>query len=558
MTVETHVFLWLFCFISCGLGSPEGDPSREVLLVIACPPYPRHAQAECFSLLENIQVQHLQMEQAGTVPGDYVLNVHVMHELFNYWTVLDALPHLGGQTRLIKAHTEWIIWCQYNTHVASLRGLLEQLRRQNPAELAYYGHALYDTEATIVHHFAHYKNPQWFPYPMLRAGIIFTGVLLRRLVELTVPNARNSSRPSEFSIDASHELARFIFDNLSQDPRHGAAMSGKIILKNAAYICPTAGARKSSEIVTRVAPPPPCAMHAASEEPSGWLPSTLGHRKERCFHTTGSHIYFAIKTCAKFHKERIPIVERTWAGDARNRRYYSDVADVSIPTISTGIPNVQTGHCAKTMAILQLSLKDIGQQMDIRWLMLVDDDTLLRWVSRINPLSVPRLSELLSYHDHRELMYLGQRYGYRLHAPDGFNYHTGGAGILLSLPLVRLVVERCSCPSDNAPDDMILGYCLQALGVAAVPVAGMHQARPQDYARELLQLQPPVSFHKFWNMEPEQTYRQWLRGGSSGGNISVPLGEAKPRLHPDDAAQLHLPGGGEVYPLDSHDKHLDL
>lgn len=43
-------------------------------------------------------------------------------------------------------------------------------------------------------------------------------------------------------------------------------------------------------------------------------------------HTTGSHIYFAIKTCAKFHKERIPIIERTWAADARNRRYYSDVA----------------------------------------------------------------------------------------------------------------------------------------------------------------------------------------------------------------------------------------
>lgn len=171
---------------------------------------------------------------------------------------------------------------------------------------------------------------------------------------------------------------------------------------------------------------------------------------------------------------------------------------------------------------------------------------------------MPRLSELLSYHDHRELMYLGQRYGYRLHAPDGFNYHTGGAGILLSLPLVRLVVERCSCPSDNAPDDMILGYCLQALGVAAVPVAGMHQARPQDYACELLQLQPPVSFHKFWNMEPEQTYRQWLHGGSSGGNRSAPLGVAKPRLHPNDAAQLLLPGGGEVYPLHSHDKHLDL
>lgn len=46
-------------------------------------------------------------------------------------------------------------------------------------------------------------------------------------------------------------------------------------------------------------------------------------------HTSGAHIYFAIKTCAKFHKERIPIIERTWASDAgarQQRKYYSDVA----------------------------------------------------------------------------------------------------------------------------------------------------------------------------------------------------------------------------------------
>lgn len=47
-------------------------------------------------------------------------------------------------------------------------------------QMAYYGHALYDAEATIVHHFAHYKNPTWFPYPMLSAGVVFTGALLRR------------------------------------------------------------------------------------------------------------------------------------------------------------------------------------------------------------------------------------------------------------------------------------------------------------------------------------------------------------------------------------------
>ncbi|KAH8298032.1 hypothetical protein KR018_004790 [Drosophila ironensis] len=575
MPVGSYVLLWLLCLV--GGGAEGGSRRPEVLLVIACPPQPRQAQAECFTLLDSVREQNRQMEQAGSVPGEYVLKVHVMHELFNYWTVLDALPHLGGQTRLLSARTEWIIWCQYNTQVASLRGLLEELRHQNPAELAFYGHALYDTEATIVHHFAHYTDPQWFPYPMLRAGVIFTGVLLQRLVELVAPNTRhnNSQRASEFSIDASHELARFIFDNLSREPQPGAALSGKVILKSATYICPSAGSGKSREVATGATNP--CAMHAAPEEPSGWMPSTLGPRKERC-PTTGSHIYFAIKTCAKFHKERIPIVERTWAADARHRRYYSDVADVSIPTISTGIANVQTGHCAKTMAILQLSLKDIGEQTDIRWLMLVDDDTLAHsikiFVLMIHPFhpahsilscgySVPRLSELLGRHDHTELKYLGQRYGYRLHSPDGFNYHTGGAGILLSLPLVRLVLEHCSCPSPSAPDDMILGYCMQALGVAAVPVAGMHQARPQDYARELLQLQPALSFHKFWNTEPERVYRQWLCA-SSGGNRSVPgqLGAYKKPIGvgPGEPARLYLTDGESgVYPgLESSGKHLDL
>ncbi|XP_017130877.1 beta-1,3-glucosyltransferase isoform X1 [Drosophila elegans] len=547
MTSGKCAVLGLLFFVGLCWGRVE---PREVLLVIACPHLPRQARDECFALSDNVREQHRQLDLAEIFPGDYTLRVYVMHELFNYWTLLDALPHLQGQTRLLGARTEWIIWCQHNTRVSSLRGLLEQLRRQDPMELSFHGHALYDSEATIIHHFSNYKDPQWFPYPMLSAGVVFTGVLLRRLAEVVASNTQNITLRSDFSIDASHELARFIYDNISPDPHAGTPMSARIVLKSASYICPTFESMRAPEIPNRG---PRCMLHAKPEEPSAGPPSTLGHLKERCVYTTGSHIYFAIKTCAKFHKERITIIERTWAADAQNRRYYSDVADGGIPTISTGIPNVQTGHCAKTMAILQLSLKDIGEQMDIRWLMLVDDDTLL---------SVPRVSALLSCHNHSDLVYLGQRYGYRLRAPDGFNYHTGGAGILLSLPLVRLIVERCSCPSAGAPDDMILGYCLQALGVAAVPAAGMHQARPQDYAEELLQLQPPVSFHKFWNSDPEYTYRRYLGGSLANG--SAPMAAYKDQA---TAAPLHLlglqpcPDGVGLLQeagLESSGKHLDL
>ncbi|XP_034472167.1 beta-1,3-glucosyltransferase [Drosophila innubila] len=502
---------------------------REILLLISCPQQNAHS---CQSLRENLRQQRQQISELEAIPADYdyVIKVHIMHELFNYWTILDAMPQLRSQTRLLNANTDWIIWCQHNTHVSSLRGLLDQLNRRNAQELAYYGHALYDAEATIVHHFAHYKNPTWFPYPMLSAGVIFTGALLRSLAELVAVNALNATRHSEFAIDAAHELARFIFDNLAPSVPN----DGKIILKSAAYICP------SPESVSK---PVSCVLHAKPETATG--------NAVHCVHTTGAHIYFAIKTCAKFHKERIPIIERTWAADAKRRKYYSDVADADIPTISTGLPNVPTGHCAKTLAILQLSLKDITQLTDIRWLMLVDDDTLL---------SVPRLSALLSCYNHTEHIYLGERYGYRLYAPDGFNYHTGGAGIVLSVPLVRLIVEQCSCPAANAPDDMILGYCLQALGVPALHASGLHQARPQDYAPELLHLNAPISFHKYWQTTPEHTYKRWLAGAL--GNTSVRHVAGKDR--DERATPMQLTGHGLLQlvnmatGLDGTTKHLDL
>lgn len=555
---------------------------REILLLISCPHHSRHI---CQSQHEILRQQISELE-AIPMDYDYVIKVHIMHELFNYWTLLDALPHLRSQTRLLNANTDWIIWCQHNTHVSSLQGLLEHLNRRDAQELAYYGHALYDAEATIVHHFAHYKNPTWFPYPMLSAGVIFTGALLRSLAELVAVNAFNATRHSEFAIDASHELARFIFDNLAPSvpnddddgKRNSSSNSNninkgddkdllqrRIILKSAAYICPSASLSPAWSLASSETPPGaritttkgvsnvpqterdseskpvPCMLHAKPETATG--------NSVHCVHTTGAHIYFAIKTCAKFHKERIPIIERTWAVDARNRKYYSDVADADIPTISIGLPNVPTGHCAKTLAILQLSLKDIRQLTDIRWLMLVDDDTLL---------SVPRLSSLLSWYNQTEHIYLGERYGYRLYAPDGFNYHTGGAGIVLSVPLVQLIVEHCSCPTPSAPDDMILGYCLQALGVPALHASGLHQARPQDYATDLLHLNAPISFHKFLQSTPEHTYKRWLGGVLANASVRHVDGKDQQTTHMQltghDLLQLTNLATG----LDGTTKHLDL
>lgn len=180
----------------------------------------------------------------------------------------------------------------------------------------------------------------------------------------------------------------------------------------------------------------------------------------------------------------------------------------------------------------------------------------------INPHSVPRLSALLSCHNHSEHIYLGERYGYRLYAPDGFNYHTGGAGIVLSVPLLRLVVQRCSCPAANAPDDMILGYCLQALGVPALHAPGLHQARPQDYALELLHLNAPISFHKYLHTSPEHTYRRWLGGAPSNGSAVAKRQQdaaaADPSQLQGQLPLLQLANMATALEAGGAAKHLDL
>lgn len=105
----------------------------EILIVISCP---YHTVTSCRSLHDNLRQQQISLD---SIPKDYdyAIKVHIMHELFNYWTLLDSLPHLRGKTRLLNAQTEWIIWCQHNTHVSSLHALLDQLRRRDAQEVCY-------------------------------------------------------------------------------------------------------------------------------------------------------------------------------------------------------------------------------------------------------------------------------------------------------------------------------------------------------------------------------------------------------------------------------------
>ena len=108
---------------------------------------------------------------------------------------------------------------------------------------------------------------------------------------------------------------------------------------------------------------------------------------------------------------------------------------------------------------------------------------------------------------------MGQRYGYRIASGRfGYDYPTGGGGMVFSAPLVKKVVDsgHCECSSDDAPDDMHLGACLTHLGVSLTHNPKLHQARPEDYHPKMLQVQGPVSFHKFWNTDPRGIYKKWF------------------------------------------------
>ncbi|RLU21725.1 hypothetical protein DMN91_006101 [Ooceraea biroi] len=178
--------------------------------------------------------------------------------------------------------------------------------------------------------------------------------------------------------------------------------------------------------------------------------------------------YFAVKTCAKYHADRIPIIKNSWAKHAINLGYFSDVADRNLREAYV-VPNTTEGHCAKTYGILQEADKILTKN-GFNWLVISDDDTIF---------SVARLLRLLTCYNPKHLVAIGERYGFRMWDNQfGYQYLTGGAGMVLSAPLVHEMVmsDACNCPSATTPDDMYLfGVCLSRLGVEPVHSPMFHQ-----------------------------------------------------------------------------------
>ncbi|KAK6485874.1 beta-1,3-glucosyltransferase-like [Huso huso] len=388
-----------------------------------------------------------------------VLLIHKLSENEAGWSILPIMPRFSAT---YGRNSSWIFFLEEETTL-KIPKLLETLSRFDKEQEWFLGKPLHDDESTIIHHYAFADNPTVFKYPDFAAGWALSMPLINRLAK----KVKDEPLKSDFTIDLKHEIALYIWEN-----------------GNGPSLTPV------QELCTKEEGSP--AAKDCATTLKTYLPF-CGDPVDK------KDIFIAVKTCRKFHKERIPVVKKTWQKHAALIEYYSDHADATIPTINLGVPNTERGHCGKTFAILERFLSEAIPKTN--WLVIVDDDTLI---------SVPRLQKLLSCYDANEPVFLGERYGYGL-GIGGYSYITGGGGMVFSREaVVRLLESNCRCYSNDAPDDMVLGMCFNGLGIPVTHSALFHQARPDDYSRDYLAHQIPVSFHKHWNIDPVTVFNKWL------------------------------------------------
>ena len=84
-------------------------------------------------------------------------------------------------------------------------------------------------------------------------------------------------------------------------------------------------------------------------------------------------------------------------------------------------------------------LKRVAVNEEFSWLVVVDDDTLLRYIWLILhfisklyfTFSIPRLVDFLGCHDDKSYSIFGEMYGYKAYHTNGYLYPTGGAGLVI-------------------------------------------------------------------------------------------------------------------------------
>ena len=383
------------------------------------------------------------------------------------WTIFPLLLELSSKLK-IASRAKWFVFLDVNSEVNAneLANVLEKHDNDH-----FIGFALQDSSHTIIHHF---QDPKSLEYPNFSSGFILSSEVVRDVGLSMAQHGRHLDwLPSDFSIDPQYELAKAL---KSRDKRHVLTHEPKLCLSN-----------NHGDFTCAIRP-----KHTdcgSSEESIGKL---------------NDKTLFAVKTCQKYHSERLPVIKQTWARAASNIMYFSEVTDPAWETIQLdNVQNTERGHCQKTMAIIEYFHKHASSK-GWEWLVIADDDTIL---------SVFRLLDHLHCYDADSPIHLGQRYGYRIaYGSHGYDYITGGGGMIFSKKIVEKIVTKksCKCKQADTPDDMHLGACVTNLGLSVVHSSKFHQARPEDYSLDYLK-EDPISFHKFWNTDPYKIYNDWFR-----------------------------------------------
>ncbi|XP_061711644.1 beta-1,3-glucosyltransferase isoform X1 [Cydia pomonella] len=450
----------VFVFVSC----VQSFDSRNVVFIIISQKEPYLASV-AFRLKQEIEGQVFRIERRNPI-------VHLTHEDFpvpGAWSIIPLLKPLVTKYR--GGDVRWVMFLEEHTAVRCEKLLEALAAADRQKDTKWIGYPLSDDEPTIIHHFAMYEELEeegGFVYPNFASGFAMRMELIETL--LNQIESGQHKLEADFSIDPGFELAQLVYGD-----RH---TPGPLLTADLSF-CIVSGDN--------------CATYP------------------RQFETCGSpipeeSIFFAVKTWSGFHSSRAKVVKRTWGRHVTNLMFFSDQADPSLPAVDTGVPNTKTGHCAKTVAILKEAVSRVRNMPHVKWIFLADDDTIL---------GVQRLCEILScYRGGTDITVIGERYGYgyvnKETAAKGYDYITGGGGTAFSIAAASLL-SRCVCTALTSPDDMTLGACAKERAVPLTHYPLFHQARPQDYPREVLSRDRPLSFHRHSSPEPYKVYATWFQ-----------------------------------------------
>ncbi|CAJ0577197.1 unnamed protein product, partial [Mesorhabditis spiculigera] len=414
-----------------------------------------------FEILTQPDEYELANRLKESLERDEQNRVEFSHETgkWGHWTLFQSISRLS---KSVSEHSaNWLVIVEPYSLVDQQK-LCEFLGNEDSTKAMIFGYALRDEGPTIIHHYHHTPTGPQLPYPDFGAGLAISAALLKRLAD----ELQQNPYADNFAIDAKHEFAKYLKERLGIEMEHRP---------HDFCLFPTDG----------------CAVSFNAPK----------YSQEKAL--DAKDIYAAVKTYSEYHRTRVVAVKRTWGIRLPFIDYFSDAEDAFVPTKTLGIPNTKRGHCAKTLAILRYYAKNVESYPNNKWLLIADDDTLL---------STPRLLRLLGERDHMKKMIIGERYGFSYSADGsgGYDYPTGGSGMIFSKPAALQLAGNCECPSDDSPDDMIIGVCARSFNIPIIHSSSFHQARSTDYAKDYIARQPPISFHKFEDLSPYDEYTKYL------------------------------------------------